>query len=101
MFNKGIFATLVAKKGKELEVEAFLRSAKTLVEDELGTKTWYAIKLGPLRYGIFDTFSNEDDRVVHLHGKVAEALMSQAPNLFEEAPVIENVDILAQKSEQY
>ncbi len=98
MLTKGIFATLVAKEGKQDQVEEFLRSAKPLIEDEPGTRTWYAIKLGPNRYGIFDTFDNEDGRITHLHGKVAEALMAQAPELFENTPTIESVDILANTS---
>ncbi len=95
MITKGIFASLIAKEGKEKEVEEFLRSAQTLIEQEPGTRSWYAIKLDHNRYGIFDTFDDEDGRLTHLHGKVASALMAQAPHLFETAPVIENVDVLA------
>lgn len=95
MLTKGIFAQVVAKEGRELAVEDFLRGAKRLIEDEPGTRTWYAIKLGDRRYGIFDTFDDEQGRYIHLHGKVAEALIDKAPELFEEAPVIESIDVLA------
>jgi quinol monooxygenase YgiN len=97
MLTKAIFATLVAKEGKESEVEAFLKGAADLIEQELGTKTWYAVKLSPTNYGIFDTFDDEQGRQVHLHGKVAEALAAHAPELFSQDPVIKNYDILAHR----
>jgi quinol monooxygenase YgiN len=95
MLTKAIFATLVAKEGKEAEVEEFLRSAKTLIDEEPGTRTWYAVKLNHGHYGIFDTFADELGRQTHLHGKVAEALAKQAPELFSEEPLISSYDILA------
>lgn len=95
MLTKAIFATLVAKKGRETDVENFLRSAKPLIENEPGTKTWYAVKLSTSIYGIFDTFDDEQGRQIHVHGKVAEALKAQAPDLFSETPVLESFDIIA------
>lgn len=97
MVSKAIMAVLEAKPGMEAEVEAFLRSAKPIVEDEPGTVTWYAIKLDETHYGIFDTFENQTDRDIHLHGKVAEALQKEAPRLFASAPVITSYDVLAEK----
>jgi len=97
MATKAIFATLEARPGKELEVENFLRSAESLINEEAATINWYAVKIGPLKYGIFDTFDDEQGRQLHLHGKVAEALKTHAPDLFTEAPVIEQYDILADK----
>ena len=94
------FALLVrleAKPGKEDEVASFLRSALPLVEEEPGTLTWFAIQLNSSTFGIFDTFLNEDGRQAHLTGRVAEALMAKAPELFAKPPVIEKVDILACK----
>ena len=95
MLTKAVFATLVAKEGKEAEVEEFLKSAKTIVEGEPGTRTWYAVKISSREYGIFDTFDDERGMQTHLHGKVAEALAAQAPELFSEEPVISSYDILA------
>jgi len=42
--------------------------------------------LGPSTYGIFDTFADESGRQAHLTGKVAQALMAKAPELFAKAP---------------
>lgn len=97
MITKAIFATLVAKPGMETEVEEFLRSAKPLIEQEVGTVTWYAIKMSDLHYGIFDTFYDETGLQDHLHGKIAEALAAEAPRLFSSAPVIESYDVIADK----
>jgi quinol monooxygenase YgiN len=93
-----LLARLEAKPGKEQEVEQFLRSALPIVESETGTVAWYAIRIGTSTFGIFDTFKGEAGRQAHLTGKVAEALMAKAPELFAKAPVIEQLDILAQKS---
>ena len=58
----GLLVTLEARAGKEADAEAFLRSAQPLALDEKGTLKWYAIKLGPQKFGIFDTFANEAGR---------------------------------------
>ena len=94
-----LLARLEAKPGKEQEVEQFLRSALPIVESEPDTVAWYAIRIGKSTFGIFDTFEKEAGRQAHLTGKVAEALMAKAPELFSKAPVIEQLDILAQKSD--
>lgn len=60
-------------------------------------KTWYALKLGPTTYGIFDSYPDDSGRDAHLSGKVAAALVEQAPELFSEAPDIKKVDVLAAK----
>jgi quinol monooxygenase YgiN len=86
-----------AKPGKEDEVKAFLEGALALVQDEPGTATWYAIRLGPASFGIFDTFSDDAGRQAHLSGKVAEALMAKASELFVGPPDIQQVDVLAAK----
>jgi quinol monooxygenase YgiN len=87
-----------AKPGKEQEVEDFLTSAKALVEKEPGTTTWYALKIGPSRYGIFDTFADEEARNAHLTGEVAKALFARAEELFTRAPEIDKPEILAAKA---
>ena len=54
----GLLVTLEVRAGIETDAEAFLKSAQPLARDEQGTLKWYAIKLGPGRFGIFDTFAN-------------------------------------------
>jgi quinol monooxygenase YgiN len=94
-----LYVRLHAKPGKETALEAFLKSALPLVENEPETATWYALKFGPDTFGIFDTFSDEHGRQAHLSGKIAEALMANAADLLAEMPVIETVDLLAVKGQ--
>ena len=89
-----------AKTGREQEVEDFLRSALDLVDAEDGTPLWFALRLGPSTFGIFDTFPDDAGRQAHLSGRVAEALMARASELFAQPPAIEQVDILAAKLPQ-
>jgi quinol monooxygenase YgiN len=97
MSKKAIYAELEARRGKEAEVEAFLKSALPLVNAEPGTETWFAIKLDNGKYGIFDTFEDETGRNAHLNGKVAAALMAKASELFAQTPAIHKLDVLAEK----
>jgi quinol monooxygenase YgiN len=98
MEKLAIWAQLQAKPGKENEVEAFLKSAQPLAEREKGTISWYAIKMGPGKYGIFDTFADENGRNAHLNGDIAKALFAKAEDLFSEPPEIAKPEILAAKS---
>ena len=86
MSNLALWVQLEAKKGKETEVETFLRSALSIVNSEQGTITWYALKLGPTSYGIFDTFMTNKEREAHLAGEVANKLKEKADELFFKAP---------------
>lgn len=96
----GLLVRLEAKPGKEAEVDSFLRGGLSLVQQEPATITWYAIRLGPSTFGIFDTFPDDAGRQAHLSGRVAEALMARASELFAQPLAIEQVDILAAKLPQ-
>jgi quinol monooxygenase YgiN len=91
----GLLVTLEARAGKEADAEAFLRSAQPLALKEKGTLKWYAIKIGPGKFGIFDTFANEAGRNTHLTGEIAKALGAQASELFAVSPQVDKVEILA------
>ena len=90
----GLLVTLEARAGKEADAEAFLKSAQPLALNEKGTLKWYAVKLGPSKFGIFDTFSNEAGRSAHLNGDIAKALGARASELFAVPPQVEKVEIL-------
>jgi quinol monooxygenase YgiN len=100
MVKVALLVRLEAKPGKASAVEEFLRGGLALVEQEPATSTWYAIKLGPSTYGIFDTFPDDAGRQAHLTGRVAAALMAKAPELLAQPPAIEKAEILAAKSPQ-
>ena len=97
MTTVGLFVKLEAKKGKESELEQFLRNGLSIVENEHDTVSWYAIRLGPTTYAIFDTFADNDGRQAHLAGQVAKQLMERSSELLSKPPAIEKVDILAAK----
>ena len=97
MSKVSIWAQLDAKPGKEKELEEFLKSAQPLAVSEPLTLTWYAIKLGPGKYGIFDTFADETGRNAHLNGPIAKALFAKADELLAKPPQIAKPDILASK----
>lgn len=97
MVDFGLLVRLESKPGKEAQVEAFLRSGLAVVKDEPATVSWFALRLGPSTFGIFDVFVDEDGRQAHLSGRLAAALMAEAPKLLARAPAIENVDVLAVK----
>jgi quinol monooxygenase YgiN len=97
MNRVGLLATLQARPGKEADVEQFLQSAGPLVEAETGTTTWFAFKVGPATFGIFDTFKDSDGRSAHISGEIAKALFARAEELFVSDPDIKPVDIVAEK----
>jgi quinol monooxygenase YgiN len=97
MVKVALLVRLEAKPGKEAEVESFLNSGLALVEEEPETIAWFAIRMGPSTFGIFDAFPEDSGRQAHLSGKVAAALMANASALLAQPPSIEKVDVLAAK----
>jgi quinol monooxygenase YgiN len=98
MDTRAILALLEAKPGKEKELEAFLKSAQPLAVAEPATTTWYAVKLGPATFGIFDTFPDDAGRQAHLSGAIAKALFAKADELLAKPPQVEMLEILASKA---
>ena len=97
MVSVALWVKLEAKPGKEAAVDAFLRGGLPIVREEPATTAWFALKLGPSTFGIFDAFPNDAGRQAHLSGRVAAALMAQAAELLAGPPEIEKVDVLAAK----
>ncbi len=91
-----LWVRLEAKPGKEKDVEHLLRHARELVDEEPGTAMWFALRLDPSTFAIFDTFPNEEERIDHLGGKVAAALQENV-DLFTHPPVIEHADVIVAK----
>jgi quinol monooxygenase YgiN len=93
MTQHALYVQLEAKPGKEQEVVNFLSSARSMVRDEPETTAWFAIRMGPRTFGIFDAFADERGRDAHLQGKLA----SMAPQLFAKTPEMQRVEVLADK----
>lgn len=100
MVRVGLLVRLQAKPGKETEVVNFLKNGLTLANQEAATQVWFALRLGPATFGIFDAFADEAGRKAHMAGQIAAALMAKASELLAEPPQIEQVDILAAKITQ-
>ncbi len=92
----GLLVRIEALDGKEAEVADFLEGALPLAVGEAATTAWFAIRLGPSTFGVFDAFPDDGGRDAHLDGPIAAALMGSVGTLIAE-PTIEKVDVLAAK----
>jgi quinol monooxygenase YgiN len=99
MVTVGLLVRLEALPGREADVEKFLQGGLSLVQEEPATIAWFAIRLGPSTFGIFDVFPDESGRQAHLSGRVAAALKENASKLFAQ-PTIEQLDVIAAKLPQ-
>ena len=97
MVTKGLWVPLEAKPDKVEAVRAFLEGGRALVDEEPATTAWFAVQVGPTSFAIFDVFPDDAGRQAHLSGKVAAALMAQAPDLFATPPEIHQLDVIAEK----
>jgi quinol monooxygenase YgiN len=97
MVKLALLVRLEAKPGKESEVARFLEGALTLANQESATPVWFALRMGPSTFGIFDAFSDEAGRRAHLGGPIAGALMANADKMLSAPPKIEQVELLAVK----
>ena len=98
MIKFAMFARLEAKPGKEAEVQQFLETGLAMARDEATTPIWFALRLSPTTFGVFDAFETEAGRQAHLGGPIAQALMAKAPELFAKPPAIEPIDVLGFKN---
>jgi quinol monooxygenase YgiN len=99
MIKYALFARFEAKPGKESEVAAFLEAGLELANQEVTTPIWFALKLSETTFGVFDAFENEAGRQAHLEGRIAQALMSKADELFVRPPSIEKIEVLGLKNQ--
>jgi len=97
MVRVALFVRLKAKPGKEADVARLLESGLALANQETTTPIWFALRLGPATFGIFDAFADDAGRKAHLAGPIAVALMAKASELLAEPPQIEQVDVLGAK----
>jgi len=98
MIKLALFVRLEAKPGKEAAVADFLATGLSLARQEATTPIWFALRLSPTTFGVFDAFHDEAGRQAHLSGPIAKALMAKAPELFASPPSIEPVEVLGLKN---
>jgi len=99
MIKLALFARLEAKPGKEADVAAFLEAGLAMARAETTTPIWFALRLSPTTFGVFDAFHDEDGRQRHLSGPIAQALMAKAPELFASPPTIDRIEVLGLKND--
>jgi quinol monooxygenase YgiN len=97
MYKAALFARLEAKSGKEEEVAKLLDAGLTMAKQEPTTPLWFALRLGPTTFGVFDAFADEQGRQTHLNGPIAKVLVAKTPELFAKPPVIEPLEVLGLK----
>lgn len=97
MLTVAMFARFEAKPGKEDEVASVLQQALALVNQETTTPLWFALRLGPASFALFDAFADETSRRSHAEGPVAGALRQHVPDLLTSPPTIERLEILGAK----
>jgi len=98
MIKHALFARLEAKPGKEAAVAQFLEAGLAMAREEAATPIWFALRLSPTTFGVFDAFHDEAGRQGHLNGPIGQALMAKAPELFARRPSIEPIDVLGLKN---
>jgi quinol monooxygenase YgiN len=95
--QKSLLLRLVAKPGKENELQQLLIGGLQFVNQEPKTINWYAFRINENTFGIFDTFPDDDGLHQHHTGKLAKAITKAAPQLLAQAPIIEATSIIAWK----
>jgi quinol monooxygenase YgiN len=96
MVTVGFLIRYEAKPGKEADVERSLKAALATIQEEPATTAWFAIRLGPSTFGVFDVFPDEEGRLAHYNADIAQ-LEKKASDLVEHSLVIQKVDVLAAK----
>jgi len=93
----GLLVRIDAKPEYADEVEAMLRGAQELAEQEPGTVAWFAFRQDATTFGVFDTFDDEQGRQAHLTGRIAAALGEAAKTKLSAPPMIAQIDLLGSK----
>src|SRR6476469_5052020 len=97
MVKVSLFVRLEAKPGKADEVAAFLKQGLQMANQETTTPVWFALRLGPSTFAIFDAFNDDAGRNAHLNGPIAKALMAKAGDLLAKPPDIQKADVIGAK----
>lgn len=98
MIKHALFVRLEARPGKEQAVADFLSAGLEMTNRESATPIWFALKLSPTTFGVFDAFGSEADRQAHLAGDMANALMARVDEMLASPPSVELIDVLAMKN---
>lgn len=97
MVTVGFLIRYEAKPGKEADVERALKEALAAIEKEPATTAWFAIRMGPSTFGVFDVFPDEEGRLAHFNARAAQLQARASEQFVEGSLIMEKVDIIAAK----
>lgn len=92
-----LMVRLDAKPEHAAAVAQMLADGRAVVLDEPHTPYWFAARMSPTSFGIFDAFPTDADRTAHLQGRLATSLLAKAPVVLASAPAIDRVEIIGRK----
>lgn len=98
MIKHALFVRLEARPGKEQAIADFLAAGLEMTNQEPTTPIWFALKLSPNTFAVFDAFASEEDRLAHLAGNMATSLMARVDEMLARPPSVESFDVLAMKN---
>ncbi|HEV7914851.1 MAG TPA: hypothetical protein VGP22_13880 [Albitalea sp.] len=97
MSGIGMLARWIARPGRNAEAGDLLRDALPLVMIESGTLAWFPLRFAETGFGVFASFRDLASRRAHLDGAAHELLWDKAPLVFDGAPRVDELDIVAEK----
>lgn len=94
MVSVGLLIRVEAKPDRADEVEARFKQVVEIVRAEGKAVAWFAMRLGPTTFAIYDVFTNDADRQAHLDAN-GPALREAGAELFVDEPEVQYVDVVA------
>lgn len=94
MVTVGLFIRVEARPDRVGEVEERFKDVVEIVRKEGKAVVWFALRLGPTTFAIYDAFADDADRRAHLEANLP-ALRAAGADLFAEPPTIEHIDVVA------
>jgi len=91
----GFLVRLEVKPDKVPEFEAWVGASLPAIEDEPGTTAWFAVRLGPTSYAVFDVFPNEAARQAHL--EAGRIRLEGLSDLLAEPPSMVRTEVIVSK----
>ena len=96
MVTVGALSRLEVKPGNEAIIEHALQETFSRVQLEPAATAWFACRLGPSTFSIFDVFPDEAGLRAHLSDKV-RARMEKVNGLLVQPRTVEKLHVLATK----
>ena len=91
----GFLVRLEVKPDKVPEFEAGVGAALPVIEAEPGTTAWFAVRLGPTSYAVFDVFPDEAARQAHL--EAGRIRLEALADMLAEPPSMVRTEVIVSK----